>query len=277
MLTDTWAYLQCDIDGDKNDASRSDFFGLNSYSWCGGSATFETAGYDILVSTFGNSSIPVFFSEYGCNEVRPRVFNEVDALYSPRMTGLSGGLVYEYSQEPSNYGLVEVYENGTVQLRVDFNNLQDQLNKLNITLIQSSNLTATSLVPPPCSKDLISSEAFSKSFDIPSPPEGVEKLIKDGISDPNRGKIVELKETEVTIAAYTTDGKRIEGLAINPLPEDESNTPTGERIEEEPSRTKNPPKPTHTGGSGRVKMSGGLAALAAAVTLLLFQLLPVSG
>lgn len=30
VLEDTWAYLQCSIQGDD---SRSDFFGLNSYSW----------------------------------------------------------------------------------------------------------------------------------------------------------------------------------------------------------------------------------------------------
>ena len=43
ILQDTWEYLQCQIDG-KEDQSRSDFFGLNSYSWCGGDATFQSAG-----------------------------------------------------------------------------------------------------------------------------------------------------------------------------------------------------------------------------------------
>jgi len=33
ILTDSWAYLSCDINGDSTDPSRSDFFGLNSYSW----------------------------------------------------------------------------------------------------------------------------------------------------------------------------------------------------------------------------------------------------
>jgi hypothetical protein len=44
ILEDTWAYMQCAIDGNNDDKSRSDFFGLNSYSWCGGEATFSTAG-----------------------------------------------------------------------------------------------------------------------------------------------------------------------------------------------------------------------------------------
>ena len=56
-------YLQCYIDGDKNDMSRSDFFGINSYSWCGDSS-FQNAGYDQLVDVFGNLTMPIFFSEY---------------------------------------------------------------------------------------------------------------------------------------------------------------------------------------------------------------------
>jgi hypothetical protein len=106
--------MQC---AHNDDQSSSDFFGLNSYSWCGGDATFESAGYNTLVEMFKDSAIPVFFSEYGCNEIMPRVFEEVAALYSNQMTVISGGLIYEYSQEPSNYGLVEINDNGTLTLR----------------------------------------------------------------------------------------------------------------------------------------------------------------
>ena len=59
ILTDSWAYLSCDIKGDDNDMSRIDFFGLNSYSWCGSSATFESSQYNILVQDFANTTIPV--------------------------------------------------------------------------------------------------------------------------------------------------------------------------------------------------------------------------
>lgn len=92
VLQDTWAYLQCNISSD--DTSRSDFFGLNDYSWCGESATFTSSGYNTLVAMFSNTTIPVFFSEYGCNVPEPRYFNEVQALYGSQMTVLSGGLVY---------------------------------------------------------------------------------------------------------------------------------------------------------------------------------------
>ena len=96
VLEDTWAYLQCQI-GSGTDMSRSDFFGLNSYSWCGDASSFQISGYDVLVETFGNTTIPVFFSEYGCNDPQPRYFDEVPVLYGPEMTTLSGGLVYEWT------------------------------------------------------------------------------------------------------------------------------------------------------------------------------------
>lgn len=100
ILADSWAYLGCALGG-SNSNSKIDFFGLNSYSWCGGDATFQTAGYDMLISQFSNTTIPVFFSEYGCNRILPRVFDEVQALYGPQMSSvMSGGLVYEYGRRP---------------------------------------------------------------------------------------------------------------------------------------------------------------------------------
>lgn len=59
ILADSWAYLSCDVNGDKDDMSRIDFFGLNSYSWCGSDATFQSAGYDKLMTQFADTTIPV--------------------------------------------------------------------------------------------------------------------------------------------------------------------------------------------------------------------------
>ena len=58
ILHDTWAYMECDHDDDQ---SSSDFFGLNSYSWCG-DGDMKSSGYSDLVTMFKNSSIPVFVS-----------------------------------------------------------------------------------------------------------------------------------------------------------------------------------------------------------------------
>jgi hypothetical protein len=62
-------------------------------------------------------------SEYGCNK-NTRKFEEVAALYGSQMTPVySGGLVYEYSQEEANYGLVDI-NGGSVTERDDFAALQ---------------------------------------------------------------------------------------------------------------------------------------------------------
>ncbi|KAF2473778.1 uncharacterized protein BDR25DRAFT_256639 [Lindgomyces ingoldianus] len=252
ILEDTWAYFQCAIDGKDDDPTRSDFFGLNSYSWCGGDATYQSAGYDILAAMFSNSTIPVFFSEYGCNKPEgvARVFNEVAALYGKNMTALSGGLVYEYSQEESDFGLATINENTTVSLKKDFDNLQSQYNKLDIKLIQSTNAAATQAKPPKCEESLISDSGFSKNFTIPSPPDGADDLVKNGIKNPTQGKLVEVKQTNVPMAAYGSTGVQIQNLAIKPLQNDESNTPGGETTS--PSGTASPsPSPSKKGAAGR--------------------------
>ncbi|KAH3673036.1 hypothetical protein WICPIJ_009922 [Wickerhamomyces pijperi] len=116
-------YLECS-DGSINDAV--DFYGVNSYQWCG-EQTFYTSGYDVLVRDYEEYIRPVFFSEYGCNQISPRLFEEVGTIYSTDMIGVfSGGLVYEFSEEPNNYGLVEIAADGNIRLLVDFENLKAQ-------------------------------------------------------------------------------------------------------------------------------------------------------
>ena len=225
VLEDTWAYLQCAIDGNDNDVSRSDFFGLNSYSWCGPQATFESAGYNDLVSMFEKTTIPVFFSEYGCNTPAPRVFNEVQALYGPQMTVLSGGLVYEFTEEPSEFGLINVNSNGSASLLVDYDNLQSQMAKLNVSLLQSSNAAATQAKPPACSAGVVSSSTFGANFKLPSTPSGAQDLINNGLSNPQQGKIVSVQNTQVPMPVYAVNGSEIQGLAIKPLQANQANTP----------------------------------------------------
>lgn len=226
VLQDTWAYLQCNNSDSGEDMSRSDFFGLNSYSWCGAQSSFTISGYNVLVEWFSNTTIPVFFSEYGCNKPTPRYFDEVPVLYGPQMTVLSGGLVYEWTQETSNFGLLNVNANGSANLLPDFDTLQSQYNKLNITLITTQNDTATNLQPPRCSKSLISSDGFSNDFDIPSPPQGAAALISAGVSNAPTGSIVAVTRTSVDTPVYATNGGEIQGLVIKPA--DGANRPGGD-------------------------------------------------
>lgn len=213
------------------DPSRIAFFGLNSYSWCGptsDTANYVASSYDQLVDEFGKTSIPVFFSEYGCNKVEPRVFDEVPVLYGNMTDVMSGGLVYEYYEETSNnYGLVWLYDNGTAQIRVDYDNLQSQYNKLDIKALESGNSSATMIQPPSCSKSLIQSSTFNNSFVIPDVPSGGQELINNGIKDPMNGKLVSVTQTQVALPVYGSNGGLLKDLAIKPLADDQSNTPDG--------------------------------------------------
>lgn len=243
ILQDTWAYMQCDH---EDDASSSDFFGLNSYSWCGGDATFQSSGYVDLVNMFKDSAIPVFYSEYGCNKVTPRVFTEVETLYGENMTALSGGLVYEYSQEEADYGLVVINGNGSISLGVDYDNLQKQYNNLDLSLLESAQSSSTSIKAPECDAKLITAKEFSSNFTIPAVCPGCQDLIDNGIDSPKTGKLVEVKDRKPKQAVYGSSGAEVQGLELNIIANDGTNTPGGESTSPSGTSTGSAPNPSET-------------------------------
>ncbi|KAI8601407.1 Glucanosyltransferase-domain-containing protein [Dissophora ornata] len=122
-------YLNCGADYE-----RVDFFGINLYEWCGAGTTYQTSGYADRTKDIASYSIPVFLSEFGCNLVAPRTFPEVQSIFGPDMTGAwSGGIVYEWSQEDINYGLVKINPDNTVTPLPDYNNLKTLLAPLQPT------------------------------------------------------------------------------------------------------------------------------------------------
>ncbi|GAB0137426.1 hypothetical protein EsDP_00005691 [Epichloe bromicola] len=98
----TAMYMNC-----GSDDMRSDFFAFNDYSWC--NTNFKQAGWDEKVKNFTDYGLAIFLSEYGCIKNRPRKFEELEALMSKEMTSVySGGLMYEYSYEDNEYGIVKL-------------------------------------------------------------------------------------------------------------------------------------------------------------------------
>jgi hypothetical protein len=210
ILMDTIHYFECDL---KNStSSRADFFGLNSYSWCGDSS-YKSSGYDVLTEDFTNATIPVFFSEYGCNDVKPRTFTEVQAIYGVEMTqAFSGGLVYEWTQEDNDYGLVKVNDSNTVTTLIDFDNFQKQINKLDIDRITSSNSTQANVKAETCETSLITRKSFYNAWDLPEVPSKVSDYIKNGLPNAPTGKLVSVSGTTIPQKVYDYTGKEITGV-----------------------------------------------------------------
>lgn len=256
-----WAYLSCGTDAD----SRADFYGLNSYQWCGDS-TWETSGYQGLVDTFSNTSVPLFFSEFGCNTVKPRPFGEIAALYGNRMIdSWSGGLVYEYTQEPSDYGVVEISKNGDASLLKDYDSLQSQYNKIDLKLITTR---STGVAHPTCSDKFIllnHAAPFNTTMDLPACPDS--DLIAAGVGSKNIGKLVSVTTLNTPHKVFTSAGVQLKNIAIVPLPADKSNTPSGEVTSDAKNSTAKADKDKGSGVAGRVV--GGLGAMVAAVVTVL--------
>ncbi|EJS44124.1 gas1p [Saccharomyces arboricola H-6] len=125
-----------------DDDVKADFYGINMYEWCGKS-DYKTSGYADRTAEFKNLSIPVFFSEYGCNEVRPRLFTEVQALYGSNMTDVwSGGIVYMYFEETNKYGLVSI-DGSDVKTLDDFNNYSSEINSISPSSANTKSYSAT--------------------------------------------------------------------------------------------------------------------------------------
>ncbi|KAK3946340.1 1,3-beta-glucanosyltransferase [Diplogelasinospora grovesii] len=99
MLQD---YLTCGGNASEN----VDFFALNSYEWCDPS-TYATSGYANLQKDADNFPVPIFFSETGCNQPGPRLFDDQAAIFGPEMVNdWSGSIIYEWIEEANHYGLI---------------------------------------------------------------------------------------------------------------------------------------------------------------------------
>lgn len=211
MLQDTWSYLGCSLE--NSTYSRMDFFGLNDYEWCGDSS-FTESGYDKLVGDFAETDIPVFFSEYGCNNVSPRTFTNVPVLFGKEMTELSGGLVYEYTQESDNYGIVAVNSSSEVTLLADYNYLQQEFAKIDMSVLTAVNKTAEAAATTTCAASLISEATFLSNWDLPTRPKGGDDLVSSGITSAATGAITSVTATAMPATVYNSTGAEVTGLSL---------------------------------------------------------------
>ncbi|KAK5085569.1 Glycolipid anchored surface protein 4 precursor [Lithohypha guttulata] len=268
LLVDTFNYLSCNLANSTN--SGMDFFGLNSYSWCG-DASFEEAGYNILLEDLSNTSIPIFFSEYGCNQVQPRTFTEVGSIYSAPMTNIfSGGLVYEYSEEPNNYGLVTINGDNSIELKQDYLNLVDQYGRIDLAALTAANSTATQREPPACAASMIRSN-LTNSFDVPARLPEVQDMINNGVNGTYPTGFAQVTNTNEIATVTNPDGSTLQGLELRVLAGDQSNLP-GENTSgttgtagpgTSPSPTSSGSSSTGTNAASSSKVNTGAVVLAA--------------
>ncbi|CAH6720778.1 pH-responsive protein 1 [[Candida] jaroonii] len=153
-------YFAC---GDLDE--RADFFGINMYEWCGDS-TFKSSGYEARTEEYKNLTIPIFFSEYGCNAERPRKFTEIGTIFGDDMTDVwSGGIVYMYFEEENKYGLVSV-DGDDVSTLDDFKYYSSEMNAISPSLAQASSAQSTETLACPTA-----AATWKASSDLPPTPD----------------------------------------------------------------------------------------------------------
>lgn len=176
-------YFACGADR----SAALDFFSLNAYEWCGQN-TYQGSGYAALNEMNKDLSIPIFFSETGCNTVQPRTFEDQNAILGPDMDSMwSGAMIYEWIEETNNYGLIsygppaaatatgsDIVAGFTRQgtptpIQPDFSNLQNVWKTLSPSGIAEAAYTP-SLSPPAC--PAYTADTWLVSGDAPLPTLG---------------------------------------------------------------------------------------------------------
>ncbi|KAF2469097.1 uncharacterized protein BDR25DRAFT_229953, partial [Lindgomyces ingoldianus] len=128
-----------------SDAIAADFYAFNRYSWCNDSS-FTESGYDKMYDDADGYNIPIFLSETGCvtgsGNTPLRTFDDQVAILGRQMNDrYSGNIIYEWTQEASNYGLVSYKSSatGTPSLMGDYTRLKSQWATLSPAGVKASN------------------------------------------------------------------------------------------------------------------------------------------
>ncbi|KAI3405366.1 PHR2 [Candida oxycetoniae] len=196
-----------------NQDERADFFGINMYEWCG-TQTYQSSGYQNATEDYKNLGIPIFFSEYGCNQVQPRRFEEVSTLFGSQMTDVwSGGIVYMYFEEENNYGLVSVDSNGKVSTLDDYNYYKSEIKKISPSSasINSQNATGASS-PTSCPT---ATDVWAASTELPPTPDkdicdcmqsSLKCVVKDSVDDEDYADLYDYVCAKVDCSGISSNG-----------------------------------------------------------------------
>lgn len=119
-------------------------------------------------------------SEFGCI-TNTRDFGELEALYGSQMTPVySGGLVYEYSEEGSGYGLVNINGN-SVSETPDFDALKSALEENTVSGDGGYKQNGS---PSKCPAPSNTWEVHEFSgAELPAIPDGAVKYLQNGAGD----------------------------------------------------------------------------------------------
>ncbi|EFI28656.1 1,3-beta-glucanosyltransferase [Coprinopsis cinerea okayama7 len=158
-------YLSC-----GSEETAIDLYGLNEYTWCGDSS-LTSSGYASVTSQFADYNVVAYFSEYGCIDRPPRLWTEVDALFSSDMSDVwSGGIAFSYFPAQSaagQFGLVTVSDDGsTVTVSEEFQNLADHYSAVTGPNSPSRNSVPASTYPA-CAASVA---GFDASNTLPATP-----------------------------------------------------------------------------------------------------------
>lgn len=144
-----------------------------------------------------------------------------------------GGILYEYTEEANNYGLVEVNEDDqSVRLLKDYDNLQARYNKLDVKELrrdQSNNSTR-----PQCGSDAMMGAIkaipyFNANFRLPGcQTEECKHAFARQIKPGHVGRIVNVKSIKSPYAAYGSDGSPIKNLQIFMYDDTHMNIPSNQ-------------------------------------------------
>lgn len=131
--------------------------------------------HSVLVFVYARAN-RLSLSEYGCIKNRPRKFGELEPMMSSQMSEVySGGLMYEYSIEDNEFGIVTL-KGDDVKTGDEYDNFKSALSEYPMPTGDGGAASTTHSVDCPTSEALWQVDPSL----IPEMPEQAQKYMDDG-------------------------------------------------------------------------------------------------